>query len=107
MSDKYTHKRDLDPPIYVEHQRDEETFQVPRWLEWTFISINRVGFPVVAFFFMWYISSVSLKSMTTALEKQSLDLETLILTVNANHSEGKQWREQMLVDIREVRNKLR
>lgn len=85
----------------------DENEDIPRWLRWTFIAINRVGFPVVAFFFMWYISSVSMRSMTTAIGRQSLDLETLIVTVNANHSEGREWRNQLLVDIRELRSQLK
>ena len=80
---------------------------IPKWLKWIFIAINRVGFPVVAFFFMWYMSSVSMKSMTLALEKQSLDLETLIVTINSNHSESREWRNQLLNDINELSSKAR
>lgn len=82
-----------------EHERSED---IPRWLKWTFIAINRVGFPVVAFFFMWYLTSVSLTNMTTAINKQSLSLEALIVTVNANHENAKLWREQIGQSLRDL-----
>lgn len=85
--------------------RDEDT-DIPSWLRWTFISINRVGFPVVAFFFMWYMSTVSLRKITDTMEKQSLSLEALIVTVNGNHVESKEWRDRVLEDIRRIQEKL-
>lgn len=98
------HVRESDDMPYVHEREDGE---IPSWLKWTFVAINRVGFPVVAFFFMWYITSVSLKSMTQAIDKQSLSLETLVLTVNSNHEDSKLWRTQMLSDIRDLRDKIR
>lgn len=85
----------------------DEDAGIPSWLKWIFVAINRVGFPIVAFACMYYMMTVSLKNITVALEKQSLDLETLIVTINSNHNESKEWRNQLLSDIRDVRSKLR
>lgn len=95
------HRRISDIENY-EHEREEE---IPRWLKWTFIAINRVGFPVVAFFFMWYLTSVSLTNMTTAINKQSLSLEALIVTVNSNHENSKIWRDQMLQNLHDLNSR--
>lgn len=90
-----------------EHRRTyDEDQDIPRWLRWTFIAINRVGFPIVAFFFMWYLSTVSLKKFSDALERQSLSLESLILTVNSNHAESKEWRSTMLGSIHDIERRL-
>jgi|HubBroStandDraft_6_1064221.scaffolds.fasta_scaffold429897_2 hypothetical protein len=104
MKEPSEHRRFNDETVF-HHERED--YEIPLWLKWTFIAINRVGFPVVAFFFMWYLTSVSLKNMTQAIDKQSLSLETLVLTVNANHEDGKQWRVQMLQDIRDLRNTIK
>lgn len=97
------HRRDSDLEEY-EHRREDD--EIPHWLKWIFIAINRVGFPIVAFFFMWYISTVSLKKFSDALDRQSLSLEALIITVNSNHQESKEWRNQMLMDVRLLQGKI-
>lgn len=84
----------------------DEDQDIPRWLKWTFTAINRVGFPVVAFFFMWYLSTVSLKKFSDALERQSLSLEALIITVNGNHAESKEWRSRMSSDMKDIERRL-
>jgi len=81
----------------------DEDLEIPRWLKWVFVSINRVGFPVVAFFCIWYLVTVSLKEMTNSLNRQSISLEALIVTVNANHSDSREWRDKMLADIERLR----
>jgi|HubBroStandDraft_5_1064220.scaffolds.fasta_scaffold106267_2 hypothetical protein len=83
----------------------DEDQEIPRWLRWTFVAINRVGFPIVAFFFMWYMTTVSLSKMTQAIDKQSISLEALIITVNANHEDGKLWRQQMLQNLHDLGNR--
>lgn len=97
------HRRDSEMEEY-RHQREDDN--IPSWLKWTFIAINRVGFPIVAFFCILYMVIYSQKRLSESLERQSLSLEALILTVNANHSEGKLWRDQILEDMRDLKRRL-
>lgn len=97
------HRRDNEEDIF-NHSRDSDS--IPRWLHWTLVSINRCGFPIVAFFFMWYFATVSLKHITENMGRQSLSLEALIVTINSNHVESKEWRSQVMENIRELRNNI-
>lgn len=95
---EHRHHRDSEMESF-EHDRSGE---IPRWLGWTLTSINRVGFPIVAFFFMWYFATVSMKKFSDAMDRQETSIEALIITVNANHAEGKEWRNQMLENFRDM-----
>jgi hypothetical protein len=50
---------------------DEE---IPRWLKWFFITVNRVGFPVVAFVLMWYICQVSIAKVVVSVDQNTIVL---------------------------------
>jgi len=52
---------------------DDEKF-IPTWLRWTFITINRVGFPIVAFLMMWYLCQVSIAKVITSVDQNTLVL---------------------------------
>jgi len=51
-----------------------EDNEIPKWLKWSFIAINRVGFPVVAFALMWYMCEVSVKANTGAIAANTVIL---------------------------------
>lgn len=91
-----------------EHSREsDEDDDIPRWLRWTFIAINRVGFPIVAFFFMWYFATVSMKKLSDNMDRQSTSLEALIITINANHADGKEWHTRIYEKMNDLSDKLR
>lgn len=107
------HQRSDDPEPYA-HGRENDDSEIPRWLKWSFVAINRVGFPIVVFFFMWFKETVQTRTMTegmhdmtVAINKQSLYLEELIVTINSNHADGATWRKDMVDSIRDVRNHIR
>ena len=54
---------------------DEDIEDIPRWLRWTFVAINRVGFPIVAFILMWYMCEISISKVVV-----SVNANTLVLT---------------------------
>ena len=55
-----------------ESRRDYDDDQdIPRWLRWTFIAINRVGFPIVAFGLMWYMAEVSIIKVISTVEQNT------------------------------------
>lgn len=85
----------------------DEDIGIPRQLKWVLVSIKEIGLPAVFALLMFWFATVSLKTMTIAIQKQSLDLETLIVTINSNHNDSKQWRDQLLADIRDLRAHLR
>lgn len=97
------HRRDNEGELYS-HERDSE---IPSWLNWSFIAINRVGFPIVAFFLMCYYANVSQRKLSEALDRQSASLEALIITVNANHSESKGWNNQISEQMRDIRLRMK
>jgi hypothetical protein len=47
---------------------------IPRWLKWLFITINRVGFPIVAFILMWYMCQISITKVVTSVEQNTVVL---------------------------------
>lgn len=58
-----------------ENRRDyDEDRDIPRWLKWTFIAINRVGFPIVAFILIWYTQNVTAVKMVASIEQNTLVL---------------------------------
>lgn len=86
--------------------RDDDK-DIPSWLRWSFISINRVGFPiVVSVALFWYLGTTQ-KKLASSLDRQALSLEALTMTINVNHAEGKEWRNQILEDMHEIRAGLR
>lgn len=97
------HQRKDDVEIY-EHDRDDI---IPKWLHWLFIAINRVGFPIVAFFCIWHYSTVSQNKLSDAMERQSISLETLVIKLDGYHSESKEWRTQMSAELREIRSRVK
>lgn len=50
---------------------------IPTKLKWTFVAINRVGFPILAFFIMTYICYVSLNRNTEAIVRLTSVVERL------------------------------
>jgi len=58
-----------------EHRRlYDEDQDIPRWLKWIFITINRVGFPIVAFVLMWYMSQVSITKVIASVDQNTVVL---------------------------------
>jgi len=58
-----------------EHRRVYDDDQdIPRWLKWVFVTINRVGFPIVAFILMWYMSQVSITKVISSLDQNTIVL---------------------------------
>lgn len=55
---------------------DNPEDNIPSWLKWIFITINRVGFPIVAFILMWYMCQISITKVIT-----SVDQNTVVLSV--------------------------
>lgn len=61
--------------MLTEHRREyDEDRDIPPWLKWTLASINRVGFPIVAFILMWWMTSNSISKVTEALNQNTLVL---------------------------------
>lgn len=60
---------------HEEHRRVYEDEQnIPLWLKWVFVSINRVGFPIVAFILMWYMCQISIAKVIAAVEQNTVVL---------------------------------
>jgi hypothetical protein len=75
---------------------------IPQVLKIVMVFIDRVGFPVLAFILMFYLSYSGLGKMTTAIESNTLALSKLD-GVNANYQKiiiGNQ--EQIKSDIKEI-----
>jgi hypothetical protein len=45
-----------------------DLLELPKWLKLIMAFIDRVGFPVMAFLLMWYMSSVSIAKINCTLE---------------------------------------
>jgi hypothetical protein len=45
-----------------------DLLELPKWLKMIMAFIDRVGFPVMAFLMMWYMSSVSISKINCTLE---------------------------------------
>lgn len=99
----HIHRRD-DQEESFEHLRSND---VPNWLKWSLVAIKEVGFPVVAFFCLLIYLGNSQKKLGDALDRQATSVEALIITVNSNHSEGKEWRNQMIAEMRDIRARLK
>lgn len=48
---------------FVPRRRDD----IPIYLKWTLIAINRVGFPIIAAAAMWWLAEVTIKQNTQAI----------------------------------------
>lgn len=53
---------------------EEGDDNIPSWLRWLFISINRVGFPIVAFVLMWWMAQVSISKVVGSVAENTLVL---------------------------------
>jgi hypothetical protein len=51
-----------------------EDDDIPNWLKWTFITINRVGFPIVAFLLMYWMYRDGQMRLTAAVEANTIVL---------------------------------
>lgn len=103
MSEKREHHRNSEEGEF-EHHRENDL--IPNWLNWSFVAINRVGFPIVAFFLMCYYANVSQHKLSEALDRQASSLEALIITVNGNHAESKEWKNHISEQIQDIRIRL-
>ena len=75
---------------------------IPQVLKIAMVFIDRVGFPVLAFILMFYLSYSGLGKMTTAIESNTLALSKLD-GANVNYQKiiiGNQ--EQIKADIKEI-----
>ena len=57
-------------------QYDDEQ-SIPKWLRWIFTSIDRVGFPIVAFGLMWYMCQISMSKLILSVEQNTAVLTEL------------------------------
>jgi hypothetical protein len=48
--------------------------EIPHWLKWVFITINRVGFPILAFLLMWKMCNESIAKVQVAIEQNTVVL---------------------------------
>lgn len=104
------HRRDDEGTSY-EHMREDD---MPSWLRWLLFTIEKTGFAAVMCLLVWYSHETSEKNLVTALNQQSLALQTVINTdkdvvsqlqsaivmMAANHSEAKEWREHFMAEFR-------
>jgi hypothetical protein len=47
---------------------------IPNWLKWFFITINRVGFPIVAFLLMWKMCNDAIAKVNESVEQNTIVL---------------------------------
>ena len=69
----------------------DEDKEIPVWLRWAFVTINRVGFPIVAFVMMWYLCNVSITKVTNSLEQNTLvllEVRDTLSRVEPNYKHG-------------------
>lgn len=52
----------------------DEDKEIPVWLRWTFVTINRVGFPIVAFLLMFWMCTEAITKVTASVEQNTLVL---------------------------------
>ena len=52
----------------------DEDKEIPPWLKWAFITINRVGFPIVAFLMMWKLCTDSISKVNISLQQNTIVL---------------------------------
>ena len=56
----------------MSEMNDEE---IPKLLKWTFITINRIGFPIVAFLLMWWMCQGAIEKVNAAIQANTIVLQ--------------------------------
>ena len=72
------------------HDEDQD---IPVWLRWTFVTINRVGFPIVAFLLMWYMAQVSITKVVVAVDQNTVVLSEVKAALGRVETHGPEWRD--------------
>lgn len=106
MNERRQHHRDSEDESYS-HGRKDDLAGAPSWARLMVYSVKTLGIAAVICLGQFYFMNVTLDKFSKALERQSLSLEAVVITINANHEEGKEWRKQMLTDMRDIRSRLR
>lgn len=106
MKERREHHRDNERDSYS-HGRKDDLYDVPTWIRLVIYSVKTLGIAAVICVGQFYFMNVTLEHFSKALERQSLSLEAVVITINNNHEEGKEWRKQMLADMRDIRTRLR
>jgi hypothetical protein len=60
------------------HHDEEINGNIPKWLKWTLVAIDRVGFPIIAFIMMFYMAITGVHEMTTAIADNSRTTSTAL-----------------------------
>ena len=76
--------------------------EIPRSLRLIMVFIDRVGFPVMAFLMMFYMSTVSLERQTTALQANTKAITELSVNSLAFHDQVKADHARMDEDFKRV-----
>lgn len=104
------HRRD-DEGVSYEHMRADD---VPGWIKWGIYAIEKIGITAVVIFALLYMmfvtmgkSTNAINNLTVAMDRQSASLEALIITVNGNHSESKNWKDEVKEEIHDIRMRLK
>ena len=63
--------------------------EIPKWLKMLMVFIDRVGFPILAFLLMFYVSYVSITRMTAILQDLTLKLTNTTEKAILDHEEIK------------------
>lgn len=113
MIDKREHHRDSEHDAYG-HIRSDDISDSPAFVRWILYAIRSIGFPSVLVLILLGGGFLGLKKFSEimmtldgSMNRQSLSLEALIITINGNHAEGLEWRREMMVDIRELKARLK
>lgn len=104
------HRRD-DEEASFEHMRADD---IPGWIKWILYAIEKVGVTAVVIFALLYMmfitmgrSTTAINNLTLSMDRQSASLEALIITVNGNHLESKNWRDEIKDQMRDIHLRLK
>lgn len=100
------HRRDSEE-VRFRHRRDSDLYDAPRWIRWAVYAVKTLGVSTVMCFLLMYFINSSLKEVTRTMERQSMSLESMIVTINNNHMDAKEYRDRVLMGIKEIQARLR
>lgn len=100
------HRRDSEEAQY-RHRRATDLDDAPRLVRWVIYAVRTLGVSTVMCFLLMYFINSSLKEVTKSMERQSVSLEALIMTINNFHQDAKEHRDRVLTGIKEIQAKLR
>lgn len=93
---EFRHRRD-DEDRSFQHERME---RIPEWVRSIVYAVKEIGIPACVIGALFFYNHTTGNKLADALDRQANTLEALVITVNSNHSEAKEWREHFMAEFR-------